>query len=672
MHSHASGADRRTPAHDPNLPLPGVRVSAERVLPFELATLALAPTSSHVRFAARGRDAAALGRLGEPAFAVECDALAAASHLVIAGAQVVDARVTSLGIVRRLRVRDAVLVERIFVPPALAAAVVEWSLEDSGGRSLPGRLAWRVDVGRDTSAGDASLRWHADDRALVACAGDDAVAFALSRDAGLQHAVRMPYCAAIIELDGAPLRLIVAGSRSGLDAALATLAACIDAEPLVRARAAALRRSSRERLSLITPDAAIGTAFDWACLRLADRVHDVGLRPPSSADGSAKPVANRRDGTAIQARPMACLWTGLAALAIGDTAVADAALLRLAAPWEPGPGPGLGVLRALPGSPDAPVHEGAQSTVEAACFLILTAWHARWTADATSLVARLSAARRAAALLDAPDAANTDAANTDLADIALAGIAHAAETIEPRFAAEVAGMRARRGAVPRDGVDQDDRLWRHLVSRGDGVGFSDADLDVRNENGLRAWAALLDGRTDAGTAEWPARLLQPIEAGNALWDADMGGDRADSPRNAAAGPPACPSALACAVLAFMHGIMGASPDAARHRLRLRLHLPRSWNRWSVRNLRMGDARIEVAVERTTGEITVRAAQTEGAVPVRLVLEALTPKRQIGAIRVDGHDAQLEVRRFGDGLIVPVQVDLDNERSLAVRLAPGGR
>jgi hypothetical protein len=183
-----------------------------------------------------------------------------------------------------------------------------------------------------------------------------------------------------------------------------------------------------------------------------------------------------------------------------------------------------------------------------------------------------------------------------------------------------------------------------------------------------SWRALLDGKLEEGRALWSAVLQSPMEDQNTLSEPDL----PHEPTISSAGVPgadvvAAGSPLATAIvpalltLAFVHGVLGAAPDAARQRLRLRPFATRTWNAWSVNELRVGDARVAVALRRAGGGISVAVEQTAGAFPLRLVLELILPESRVDGMAVDGRSATLDVRRHGPGLIVPVQLMLDDRR-----------
>jgi hypothetical protein len=80
---------------------------------------------------------------------------------------------------------------------------------------------------------------------------------------------------------------------------------------------------------------------------------------------------------------------------------------------------------------------------------------------------------------------------------------------------------------------------------------------------------------------------------------------------------------------------------------------------------MGEAafRLDVAVHADLVQLEIE--QTEGPVPVTLILEPWVSGRAVRAVRVDGEPAELEVRRFEDGWVIPVQITLDHIRRMEI-------
>lgn len=128
-------------------------------------------------------------------------------------------------------------------------------------------------------------------------------------------------------------------------------------------------------------------------------------------------------------------------------------------------------------------------------------------------------------------------------------------------------------------------------------------------------------------------------------------------------PAASPSDT---VSTFMHGLLGAAPDAPRGRLRLRSCLPDWMTSLSIHNIRMADALIELAFRRDPDAESYTIEQVAGAMPVRLIFEP-TFTRPIAAITVDEVTADLNVQPHGQRIVAPMQIMLDNVRSIRMYL-----
>src|SRR5690606_21544110 len=94
-----------------------------------------------------------------------------------------EAVVTPAGIERRLDAGGRAVVEKLFIPYELPAAVLEWSGPDGAGR----RVEWTADLGlaQPAAAGAVGvMRWRRDGRALLVRAEGPggAALFAFSRE----------------------------------------------------------------------------------------------------------------------------------------------------------------------------------------------------------------------------------------------------------------------------------------------------------------------------------------------------------------------------------------------------------------------------------------------------------------------------------------------------------
>ncbi len=122
---------------------------------------------------------------------------------------------------------------------------------------------------------------------------------------------------------------------------------------------------------------------------------------------------------------------------------------------------------------------------------------------------------------------------------------------------------------------------------------------------------------------------------------------------------------AAPLAALVHGLLGAAPDAVRGRLRLRPAAPPSWDRYEISCLRMGEASIDIRYVRNHSRHEFRLDQPAGATPIRIVFEPLIPGRALMASTVDDQPASLVARPHPEGMIVPVQIVLDHERSIVL-------
>lgn len=114
-----------------------------------------------------------------------------------------------------------------------------------------------------------------------------------------------------------------------------------------------------------------------------------------------------------------------------------------------------------------------------------------------------------------------------------------------------------------------------------------------------------------------------------------------------------------------HVLLGIDPDAARGRLRLR---PRLGERdlLDARHVRFADGSVSIRAVRTAAALEYRVEQVEGSIPLTLLLEPFVddPIRA----EVDGHTAELVPQSVEGGVIVPVQLVLDDVRTLIVHTA----
>lgn len=110
-------------------------------------------------------------------------------------------------------------------------------------------------------------------------------------------------------------------------------------------------------------------------------------------------------------------------------------------------------------------------------------------------------------------------------------------------------------------------------------------------------------------------------------------------------------------------LLGIAPDAVRGRIGLRVNATR-YDAIEVQNIRCADASIALVVERGADDVSIRIEQTAGAVPLTALLEPSVARAT--AAEVDGVPADLAFRETDEGIVVPVQVVLDDTRTLRIR------
>ena len=180
--------------------------------------------------------------------------------------------------------------------------------------------------------------------------------------------------------------------------------------------------------------------------------------------------------------------------------------------------------------------------------------------------------------------------------------------------------------------------------------------------GWVSWAEYAAGRGAAAFRHWRSNLDLPFERAKGAWDEVLHGTR----RIAAGVCPDQAWSTAMAIAPLVYGLLGAEPDAPRGRLRLRPWIPDPWDRFHVRNLRMGESSIRLRFERNGSVHSFRIEQEEGAVPVRLVFEPVLPGR-LASARIDGSPAHLDPQAFGGRVVAPSQLMLDHERVVEIEV-----
>jgi hypothetical protein len=120
---------------------------------------------------------------------------------------------------------------------------------------------------------------------------------------------------------------------------------------------------------------------------------------------------------------------------------------------------------------------------------------------------------------------------------------------------------------------------------------------------------------------------------------------------------------------FMHTHLGIAPDAPRGRLRMRVCLPDWIHEIAVDNIRMADAFITLRYKREGESHYYEIEQVAGAMPVRLIFEP-TFEKMVTAAHIDDVAADLNVQPHGQRIVAPLQIMLDNRRSIRFETREG--
>ncbi len=116
-------------------------------------------------------------------------------------------------------------------------------------------------------------------------------------------------------------------------------------------------------------------------------------------------------------------------------------------------------------------------------------------------------------------------------------------------------------------------------------------------------------------------------------------------------------------LAF--GVLGARADAFFGRLRLAPEIPSTWGDLHVRRLCVGDASLSLDYHREEGSYSLLLRPTGGRVPLNVVFEPRFPSREIGAVLLDGAEAEVDRFPWTGGRGIRLQLPVDRDRRLVV-------
>lgn len=419
---------------------------------------------------------------------------------------------------------------------------------------------------------------------------------------------------------------------------------------------AVARRLELERLAVGAPDGLIRDVVEDAKRRLtAWKVEALDGR--GRASRSAAPCAgNARPqdpGTIAEHVPPSgrdIARNGLALLAVGEfDAGYDVLVSLIANQWAQDPrGPDRRSDREVPGrGSSGPPDESGEAAL---CYLLLAARFLAWTGDLHRLARVWENVRDIfeAVLQTEPQPLPAE---------------HATGS-NPDFAVATQGPAAVPPVAPS--------ALHELADAAESLGDLELTATARRRVGRVEMAGTVHDRRggDLSPRRRKARDLPPDEA-QLRWS-DPAADRHAGSGHPVAAPGAAGSRgrsgfagmdPAATLLLLVHELLGAAPDAARHRLVLRPRIPAEWDRFEARHLRVGDAAVALRYRREGARHIFCLEQERGAMPLRLVLEPLLPATTLTGARVDGRAATLETSRHGDRLVVPVQLVLDHERIL---------
>lgn len=524
-------------------------------------------------------------------------------------------------------------IQTLLAAPTLPLVALQWV---GGGQAAPVNEVWFTLVPDATSA-----RYRAGSDGVTAL--DDAhpneiVVAVLHPTPSRWHVEEAPSggarVRALVKADGPVTLLVAAGSEDRLSAALAAGA------NLAAHERAAQAAAGDPGLEIASGIADIDDAVGWARARLRGSLS----HPPSDIED-----------------PTRAFWSALGALAAGESGTALACLSVLERSGPPGEGApteprAFGGL-VLPTGPLAPF-------VAARIALTLgDATPSRSQARALTPV-RLEELRTTS---DEPTWALWTLTLELLADALRFGDSEA-EIQRLREAAALPCARASRrvrlpvvGAAAPSGGDGPARLLRLLLRHDPApalphplaAGSSDpADL-------LEAWRALAAGDIDRGWNRWRSALGSGLSGGSGprgSWDGPEGAHLV--------GAPGAASLLG----GLVHGLLGLAPDAPAGRVGLSPTFPWHLKSFEASNLAVGECRFRLSYCKGASSVRFEVEPTRGRVPPSLILSPTVAATAVGAARVDGAPADLDVRPAGSGVRVQVQLPLDGPRSLEIQMS----
>src|SRR5206468_7855581 len=129
---------------------------------------------------------------------------------------------------------------------------------------------------------------------------------------------------------------------------------------------------------------------------------------------------------------------------------------------------------------------------------------------------------------------------------------------------------------------------------------------------------------------------------------------------------------AMVVAPVLRGLLGLEASGAGRVLTFAPQLPADWERVAVRNVAVGDARVDLALERGRGEETVTVARRGGtAGPLRVRIATSFPlDAAVRSASVDGRTVPVKPARQGDGQRAQVELEATGTHRVVFRLDEG--
>jgi hypothetical protein len=112
---------------------------------------------------------------------------------------------------------------------------------------------------------------------------------------------------------------------------------------------------------------------------------------------------------------------------------------------------------------------------------------------------------------------------------------------------------------------------------------------------------------------------------------------------------------AMVVTPLVRGLLGLEVGDAGQRLRFAPQLPADWDRAAVRRVSAGSSRVDFAVERAGGRMTITATVTAGAMPALDLAPALPLDARVQSVRVDNADVRFRAQPEGDVQRIEIEV-----------------